>query len=95
MDKFNRYEFEGITIDIPLSYCERVDRYLEEYPDFAQNPVYTAQGMPLTLCIEDICHHAEPIDQEEFVDCSDCIYFRRAAEKTLFGYCICEANRKV
>ncbi len=93
MNKFKRYELEGIIVDIPLVYNQTADKYIEEYPDFAAEPVYTAKGMPLTLCIEDACHWAEPVEKDSLIDCGDCRHFVRAAEKTLFGYCKCEMNR--
>lgn len=37
--KSRRYEFEGVVLDIPLRYDSLADMYIEEYPDFVENPV--------------------------------------------------------
>ena len=47
MEKYRRYEFEGIELEIPLRYDAFSRMYIEEYPDFAQNPVYTPEGCPV------------------------------------------------
>ncbi len=94
MAETRRYEIDGMIVEIPLHYDEMVERDLEDYPDFAADPVYTPEGRPLTVCIDDACKFAEAIEPPRLVDCSDCRFFRRAAEGTLFGVCECEYKRK-
>ena len=39
MEKVRRYEFEGVTLEIPLRYDERSQIYIEEYPDFVSKEI--------------------------------------------------------
>ncbi len=87
MNETRRYELDGMTIDIPIYYDERAEMYIEDYPDFQGNPIYTPNGHPLVLCIEDACEYGEMTKQVAAPDCGTCKYFRRATEKTLFGVC--------
>ncbi len=82
-----RYEVEGMTVDIPIHYDERAKMYIEDYPDFKSNPVYTPLGHPLTVCAEDACEFARPIENRKCIDCSECVFFKRATDKTWFGIC--------
>lgn len=85
--KFKRYEFDGMVLDIPMYYDELSGKDLLEFPDFIANPIYTPEGKPLALCIEDSCEFAEAAEPARRIDCSDCKFFRRAAEGALFGVC--------
>ncbi len=93
-EKIRKYEVDGLTVEIPIFWYEEGQKYIEEYPDFVGEPVYTSEGRPLTVCIDDACKFAEAIEPPRLIDCSDCKYFRRVAEKTLFGVCDCEYRRK-
>ncbi len=93
LPQVRRYEVDGMVVEIPLIYNETVNRYLEDYPDYKGNPVYTPEGRPLTVCVEDACEFAEAIEPPRRIDCSDCKYYRKAAENTLFGVCHNEKRR--
>ncbi len=88
-----RYEVDGLTVDIPLCYDEMVNRYLEYYPDFKKEPVYTPDGHPLTVCVDDACQYGEMTEPVQVPDCGTCKYYRKAAEHTLFGVCDHELRR--
>lgn len=60
MDKTKRYDFEGVSLEIPLHYDPRAHMYLEEYPDFVQTPLYTPAGCPVLFSGEDACSLAQP-----------------------------------
>ena len=94
MDKTRHYEFEGVTLEIPLHYDPRSDRYLEEYPDFISNPVYTPAGCQVLFAGEDACPYAEADDGGECPDCGSCRYFRLAGAHTWIGVCGHEKRRR-
>ena len=87
MEKTRRYEFEGVTLEIPLRYDARSRMYLEEYPDFIKDPVYTPEGCPILFAGEDACPHAEAADADECLDCGSCRFFRPAGPHTWIGVC--------
>ncbi len=94
MRTIRRYEVDGLIIDIPLQYDELTRLYIEDYPNFKDDPIYTPNGHQLTVAVMDVCSFAEPNTDGACTDCSDCLHFRRAAEKTLFGVCMCEQRRR-
>lgn len=87
MEQSRRYAFEGVTLEIPLRYDARSQMYLEEYPDFAENPVYTSEGCPVLFLGEDACVHAEAADGGDCLDCGACRFFRPVASHTWIGVC--------
>ena len=44
--KHKRYDVEGAVLDIPLQWNDRAGKFLEQYPDFEETPVYTPEGFP-------------------------------------------------
>lgn len=87
MEKVNRYEFEGVVVEIPLRWDERSRQFVEDYCDFIENPVRTPAGCPILLTIEDACPHADLVDDGPLsIDCGSCSYFRQPAESVL-GVC--------
>ncbi len=94
MNQTRRYEFEGLTLDIPLRYDERSGQYLEEYPDFTESPVWTPAGCPVLFAGEDACPHGEEAEPGGCPDCGSCRHYRRAAAHTWIGVCGHPANRK-
>ncbi len=95
MRTIRRYEVDGLIIDIPLQYDSLTKMYIEDYPNFKDEPIYTPNGHQLTVAVMDVCKFAQPNTDGACTDCSDCVFFRRAAEKTLFGVCMCEHRRCV
>ena len=96
MSKVNRYEYEGKVIEIPLRWDEHSKKEIEDYNLFIeQSPIYTPEGRPILLTIEDACPHAVMVDDDPAsIDCGSCIYFRQPAESIL-GVCHNEKMRCV
>ncbi len=94
MEQSRHYEFEGIHLDIPLRYDPRARIYLEEYPDFAQAPLYTPSGCPVLFSGEDACPYAQAAEGQDCPDCGSCRFFRPAAPHTWLGVCGHEARRR-
>ena len=94
MSKINRYEYEGKVIEIPLRWDEHSKKEIEDYSLFIeQSPIYTPEGRPILLTIEDACPHAVMVDDDPAsIDCGSCIYFRQPAESIL-GVCHNEKMR--
>ncbi len=89
MQDKRRYEFDGIAIDIPIHFDERSKIYIEDYPDFIENPIWTGSGYRVLFSGTDACKYVE----KHISDCGSCEYFERAAEHTWFGYCKNEKNK--
>lgn len=87
MEAIRRYEFEGCILEIPLRYDERSCMYIEEYPDFVKNPVYTPEGCPVYFVGEDACPYAEAASGTDCPDCGSCRYFRPAESHSWIGVC--------
>lgn len=88
MGKVNRYEYEGKVIEIPLRWDEHSKKEIEDYSLFIeQSPIYTPEGRPILLTIEDACPHAEMVDDDPAsIDCGSCIHFRQPSG-SLLGVC--------
>lgn len=93
MKKIRRYEIEGITLEIPLRFDALSQIYIEEYPDFIRNPVYTKSGCPVLFIGEDACTLAEASDGGCCPDCGSCRFFRPADAHTWIGLCTHEKQR--
>lgn len=91
---YKDFDVDGIKVSIEL----REDAYGREpflfYPNFAENKVYTPEGRPLTLAVEDKCQYAEQLDEEPCIDCTGCEFYRPVAPKILFGVCMNDKNKK-
>lgn len=85
--KSRRYEFEGVVLDISLHYDSLADMYIEEYPDFIENPVWTRDGHPVMASVEDACPYCEWDEPEQCIDCGSCRFYTPAAPHTLMGVC--------
>ena len=93
MEKAKRYEIEGRILDIPVHWDERSQQYLEDYSSLIENPVYTPEGRPILLTIEDACRYSEPAEDEpQCIDCGSCVYFRQP-RGSLLGVCHNEKTR--
>lgn len=94
MDHSRHYEFEGIALEIPMHYDPLSHMYIEEYPDFVEHPIYTAEGYPVLFIGEDACPLSEAADGETCSDCGSCRYFRPAGPRTWIGVCGHEKRRR-
>lgn len=94
MEKTKTYHVEGATLTIPLRYDKKSGRYMEVYPDFIKDPVYTPGGHPIMLTLEDACAFGEKKDANEaLVDCGSCRFYRQLPN-ALIGVCGHEKKRK-
>lgn len=92
MEKTRHYDIEGTLLEIPLHYDELAQMYVEIYPDFIENPVYTPEGCPILFTGEDACAYAESRDGERCIDCGSCRFYRQSLH-TWIGVCGHEKNR--
>ena len=78
MNKVNRYELEGRVIELPLYWDKHSKKEIENYgPFLEQSPIYTPEGRPIFLTIEDACPYADMVDDDPLsIDSGSCIYFR-------------------
>ncbi len=87
MEKTKRYNIEGASLIIPLQYDKQSGKYMEMYPDFIKNPVYTPKGYPIMLTVEDACVLGEQRNQNEpLIDCGSCRFYKQLPN-TLIGVC--------
>ena len=91
MEQYNRYEFEGEVVEVPVFWDDHLQREVEDYEDYYDGPVYTPAGCPILLTIEDACPHAEPVDGG--VDCGSCRRYHQFPG-SLLGVCDHEARRR-
>lgn len=95
MEKIKKYNIEGTLLEIPLRYDEKSGRYMEEYPDFVKEPVYTPGGCPIMLTLEDACAFGERSETSgKLVDCGSCRFYRQFPG-TFIGVCGNDKKRKV
>ncbi len=93
MGETRKYEIDGMIVEIPLYRDEITRKVFENYGHLIENTHYTPEGKPLVLCLDDACKFGEMTEPVTTPDCGTCKYFRRAAEKTLFGVCDCEYKK--
>ena len=94
VEKAKTYQVEGATLTIPLQYDEKSGKYMEVYPDFLEHPIYTPEGHPIMLTLEDACAFGEKKEvNEELVDCGSCRFYRQAPG-TWIGVCGREERRR-
>ena len=93
MEKTNRYNMEGVVLEIPLRWDEYSPKFVEDYSYFIKHPVCTPEGRPIFLTIEDACPYGEPADSEPCIDCGSCRFYRQAPG-TWIGVCGREERRR-
>ncbi len=93
MEKTRLYDIEGVLLEIPLRYDELAQMYIEEYPDFIENPIYTPAGYPIFFTGEDACSYAEPHFGSSCLDCGSCRFYRQL-NGSLIGVCGHEKKRR-
>ncbi len=94
MEQFRQYEFEGVNLRIPLRYDERSGIYIEDYPDFTENPIWTSAGNPVMFAGEDACSDALEASPGGCPDCGSCVYYHSADKHSWIGVCTLEKKRK-
>ena len=94
MEKTNRYNMEGIVLEIPLRWDEYSQKLVEDYSDFIKHPVRTPAGHPIFLTIEDACPYADMVDDAPAnIDCGSCRHYHQFPG-SLLGVCDHEKRRK-
>ncbi len=94
MEKMRLYEIEGLTVEIPIHYDEGAGIYIEDYPDFVKDPLWTKEGHKVMFAGEDACEYAEEETEGGCPDCGSCKYYKSAGNHTWFGICKNEVRQK-
>ncbi len=94
MRETRTYEIDGLIIEIPIHFDVQANLYIEDYPDFIENPTFTPNGHRVFFSGTDACTFAEEAGAGGCPDCGSCKHFRRAGEHTWFGICIHERRRE-
>ncbi len=94
MGEKRKYELEGLVIEIPIHYDKQAEMYIEDYPDFIENPTYTPKGNRVLFAGTDACPLASEATPGGCPDCGSCKYYKGASEHTWFGICTNELKRK-
>lgn len=87
------YHLDGLVVNIPLRYDKSVGRFFEEFPDYEEQPLYTAQGKPIVCAMQDACAHSVMALNDSCVDCGSCRYYEPAQPHELIGLCSNPARR--
>ncbi len=95
MNEVRIYAFEGLVLDIPIHYDEQAQMYIEDYPDFIAEPVWTPLGHRILFSGTDACPLAKESSPGGCPDCGSCQYFHRLAEHTWIGACMNEQKIKL
>lgn len=94
-DVYKIINIYGRTFEIRYGYYEEYERELGEpipiYPNFKENPVYTADGKLFVTQMQEICGYGSSKFKEGF--CADCKYFKQGED--LIGVCQNPKNYKV
>ncbi len=94
MKQTRRYEFEGLSIDIPFHFDEKTGIYIEDYPDFVESPIWTPEGYRVMFAGEDACDYAQESSPGGCPDCGSCKFYQSAAEHTWFGVCKNDSQKR-
>ena len=46
MEQYNRYEFEGEVVEVPVFWDDHLQREVEDYEDYCKQPGHTPSGRP-------------------------------------------------
>lgn len=86
-DRMREYHLDDLRLQVRLAYDEASGRYLEQIPDFEEEPLYTARGKPVVCAAQDACAHSRSDGNESCVDCGDCRCFEPPHPNSLIGIC--------
>lgn len=87
MEQYNRYEFEGEVIEVPVYWDDHLQREVEDYEDYYKQPGHTPSGRPVLLTFEDACPYADMVDDDPAsVDCGSCRHYHQFPG-SLLGVC--------
>ncbi len=83
LDPKRIFQMDGDEIEVPLIYCEEMQQYIYDYPDFEKEPRISPRGRPWVNVTRDNCPYANDI----YNDCGSCKYFRSQRPGDLIGVC--------
>lgn len=87
----------GKTFRLLYGYYENFEREssfnepMPIYPDFIKEPHYTAEGIPVTTAMQNVCEFYNGKSDEDS-SCLDCGFFQTYED--LFGLCNCPQNKR-
>ena len=87
MEQYNRYEFEGEVIEVPVYWDDHLQREVEDYEDYYKQPGHTPSGRPVLVPFEAACPYADMVDDDPAsVDCGSCRHYHQFPG-SLLGVC--------
>lgn len=86
----------GYVFRLYTVHDEATDNDILNYPNFQENPAYTADGRPFVLSMQEGCPHGKPYSPDDLhpYDCSECAFFYLEAHADPVGLCMCEGLRQ-
>ncbi len=79
------FTIEDVEIRMKFRYCEKCRKYIGDYPDLEEAPLFTKSGKRVVTAMQDKCRHYKSADNS--VDCGSCDYYKREKEGDLIGIC--------
>ncbi|MEN6639565.1 MAG: hypothetical protein ABFC95_10240 [Smithella sp.] len=87
----------GREFSVYLEYDEQTAENYPAYPDFEENPEYTADGRPFATAGQESCPDCKPNTPGKPLpgDCGGCGWFyREQTSYDLIGICMCKARQR-
>ena len=69
---------------------------LLDLPNFLEDPIYTNEGRPFTLAVQESCNYGKDDDDpndSDPGDCGGCGWFHREVPLAPIGICMCDAMK--
>lgn len=82
---YKTFKFDNVEIKVKFRFCEKSKKYIGEYPDLEEAPLFTKNGTPIVMALQDKCLNYTA--EEESVDCGSCDYFKPNSKGDLIGAC--------
>lgn len=79
------FKLENLEIKVKFRYCEKSGKYLGEYPDFEEAPLFTKSGKRIVTAVQDKCDGYK--SEDDSVDCGSCDYYAPEQAGDLIGIC--------
>lgn len=78
----------GREFSVYYAYYPQMEESYPEYPDFESSPVYTAEGRPFALHVQEGCRYGRMNGEKGKADnCGCCAYFSRENPGDPIGIC--------
>ena len=77
-------------------YDQVSEEYVLQYPDFNENPEYTAEGWPFAMAAQESCPEGDSgdLDNPDPYECNGCVWYRMDAPDGAIGVCMCDKLRR-